>query len=75
MLTLRICTWVILRLDNYLKKIVTKLNEIEPDMLVCTGDMINISAKEVEGLDGLFASINAPLGRYAVMGNHDYGYY
>lgn len=61
--------------DNYLKKIVTKLNEIEPDMLVCTGDMINISAKEVEGLDGLFASINAPLGRYAVMGNHDYGDY
>ena len=61
--------------DNYLKKIVTKLNEIEPDMLVCTGDMINISAKEVEGLDGLFASVNAPLGRYAVMGNHDYGDY
>ena len=61
--------------DNYLKKIVTKLNEIEPDMLVCTGDMINISAKEVEGLDGLFASINAPLGQYAVMGNHDYGDY
>lgn len=61
--------------DNYLKKIVTKLNEIEPDMLVCTGDMINISAKEVEGLNGLFASINAPLGRYAVMGNHDYGDY
>ncbi len=61
--------------DNYLKKIVTKLNEIKPDMLVCTGDMINISAKEVEGLDGLFASVNAPLGRYAVMGNHDYGDY
>ncbi len=61
--------------DNYLKKIVTKLNEIEPDMLICTGDMINISAKEVEGLDGLFASVNTPLGRYAVMGNHDYGDY
>ena len=34
--------------DNYLKKIVTKLNEIEPDMLVCTGDMINISASNAE---------------------------
>lgn len=61
--------------DNYLEKIVTKLNEIEPDMLVFTGDMMNISAKEIEGLDGLFASVNAPLGRYAVMGNHDYGDY
>lgn len=61
--------------DNYLKKIVTKLNEIKPDMLVCTGDMMNISAKEVEGLDGLFDTIDTPYGRYAVMGNHDYGDY
>jgi predicted MPP superfamily phosphohydrolase len=44
-------------------------------MLVCTGDMMNLTAEEVNGLDGLFTSINAPLGRYAVMGNHDYGDY
>ena len=61
--------------DSYLKKIVTKLNEIAPDMLVCTGDMMNLTADEVNGLDGLFTSINTPLGRYAVMGNHDYGDY
>jgi predicted MPP superfamily phosphohydrolase len=61
--------------DIYLQKIVTKLNEIDPDMLVCTGDMMNLTAEEVNGLDGLFTSINAPLGRYAVMGNHDYGDY
>ena len=61
--------------DSYLQKIVTKLNEIDPDMLVCTGDMMNLTADEVNGLDGLFTSINAPLGRYAVMGNHDYGDY
>jgi predicted MPP superfamily phosphohydrolase len=61
--------------DNYLKKIVTKLTEIRPDMLVFTGDMMNISAEEVEGLDGLFDTIDAPYGRYAVMGNHDYGDY
>lgn len=61
--------------DSYLQKIVTKLNEIDPDMLVCTGDMMNLTAEEVNGLDGLFTSINAPLGRYAVMGNHDYGDY
>ena len=61
--------------DSYLKKIVTKLNEIAPDMLVCTGDMMNLTADEANGLDGLFTSVNAPLGRYAVMGNHDYGDY
>lgn len=62
-------------LNSYLEKIVAKLNEINPDMLVCTGDMMNLTAKEVDGLDGLFTSIEAPLGRYAVMGNHDYGDY
>ena len=61
--------------DSYLEKVVTKLSEIDPDMLVCTGDMMNLTADEVNGLDGLFTSINAPLGRYAVMGNHDYGDY
>ena len=61
--------------DSYLEKIVTKLNEIDPDILVCTGDMMNLTAEEVNGLDDLFTSINAPLGRYAVMGNHDYGDY
>lgn len=61
--------------DSYLEKVVTKLNEIDPDMLVCTGDMMNLTAEEVNGLNGLFTSINAPLGRYAVMGNHDYGDY
>ena len=61
--------------DSYLKKIVNKLNKINPDMLVCTGDMMNLTADEANGLDGLFTSINTPLGRYAVMGNHDYGDY
>ncbi len=61
--------------DSYLEKIVTKLNEIDPDMLVCTGDMMNLTADEVNGLDGLFDTIDAPYGRYAVMGNHDYGDY
>lgn len=61
--------------DRYLKKIVAKLNEIDPDILVCTGDMMNLTAEEANGLDDLFSSINTPLGRFAVMGNHDYGDY
>ena len=61
--------------DSYLEEIIAKLNEIDPDILVCTGDIMNLTAKEADGLDGLFTSINTPLGRYAVMGNHDYGDY
>ncbi len=61
--------------DSYLEKIVAKLSEINPEMLVCTGDMMNLTAREANEFDGLFTSIEAPLGRYAVMGNHDYGDY
>lgn len=61
--------------NRYLNKIVAKLTELSPDMLVCTGDMLNLTAAEAQGLDNLFSPIAAPLGRYAVMGNHDYGDY
>ena len=61
--------------SRYLNRIVAKLTQLSPDMLVCTGDMFNLTATEAQGLDSLFSSITAPLGRYAVMGNHDYGDY
>lgn len=61
--------------DNYLKKIIKKLNEQQVDILVFTGDMMNLTANEAKGSEGLFAEVSAPLGRYAVMGNHDYGDY
>jgi predicted MPP superfamily phosphohydrolase len=61
--------------NNYLNKIITQLQTLKPDLLLFTGDMFNLSASEGQGLDSLFSSINAPLGRYAVMGNHDYGDY
>ena len=61
--------------DKYLNKIIRQLQTLNPDILCFTGDMFNLTAKEVQGLDSLFSSVNAPLGRYAVMGNHDYGDY
>ena len=61
--------------DKYLKRIINSLNTQHPDLLLFTGDMMNLTATEAEGLDSLFAAVDAPLGRYAVMGNHDYGDY
>lgn len=61
--------------DKYLKKITRKLEEQQPDMLVFTGDMMNLTAEEATKHIGLFSQINAPLGQFAVMGNHDYGDY
>lgn len=64
-------------LDN-LKKIVNKINSQNPHIVVFTGDLFE-QYNEYENKDKLYeiwevlSQINAPLGKYAVYGNHDYG--
>jgi uncharacterized protein len=41
------------------------------DMVFFTGDLVNISANEAKPYIRSFASIEAPLGKFAVLGNHD----
>src|SRR5690606_26294095 len=45
------------------------------DLFVFTGDMGNNRAEEVEPWIASFSKIDAPYGKYAVLGNHDYGDY
>ncbi len=61
-----------------LKKIAEKINEENPDIVVFTGDLIdeyNIdeNKENINEIWEILGSINAPLGKYAVYGNHDYG--
>lgn len=60
---------------NELKKIVNKINETKPDLIVFTGDLIDkhysITEKEKEEIKELLKQMNAKLGKYAVQGNHD----
>lgn len=46
-----------------------------PDLLVFTGDLVNNLAWEIEPYKDLFGGLHAPLGKFAVLGNHDYGDY
>jgi uncharacterized protein len=46
-----------------------------PDLLVFTGDLVNNLSSEILPYKDLFASLHAPLGKFAVLGNHDYGDY
>jgi predicted MPP superfamily phosphohydrolase len=63
---------------NHLKKAVDKINVQNPHIVVFTGDLID-KYNEYDNKDkiyeiwGVLNSINAPLGKYAVYGNHDYG--
>lgn len=47
----------------------------EPDLIVITGDLVNNRADEVLPYQDIFARLQAPLGVYSVLGNHDYGHY
>jgi predicted MPP superfamily phosphohydrolase len=46
-----------------------------PDLVLFTGDLVNERAIEMEDYMDVFDKINAPLGVYSTLGNHDYGDY
>ncbi len=47
----------------------------KPDLILFTGDLVNDRAEEVVPYLKVFNQLNAPLGVYSVLGNHDYGDY
>jgi len=51
------------------------LNAQQPDLVCFTGDLVNNRADEMAAYQAIFAQIEAPLGVYSVLGNHDYGDY
>lgn len=57
-------------------KIVTKLNQAEPDIVLFTGDLIENyqywQTRDCEAISQQLAKIQAPSGKFAILGNHDY---
>lgn len=51
------------------------INEQKPDLVLFTGDMVNNVADEFKPFIPLFSKIKAKDGKFAVLGNHDYGDY
>ncbi len=62
--------------DKELKNIVKKINELKPDIVVFTGDLIDSKEEVTDNqLNNLVSSLNeikATTGLYAIKGNHDY---
>ena len=51
------------------------INDLNPDLVFFTGDLVNNIAEEALPFIGLFSSINAKIGKYSILGNHDYAEY
>ena len=61
--------------EHRLDKLVKNINSLKPDIVVFTGDLIEenyeITDKEIKSLVKHLSKINAKLGKYTVIGNHD----
>ena len=60
---------------TFVSCIVDRVNELQPDIIVFTGDMVNRHSAEALPFVSTLARLDAPLGVYAIRGNHDYGDY
>ena len=67
-------------LDNFepVKRMVSMINDLHPDYVFFTGDMVNSLSDEAEAWIPVFKEIKAKRGKFSIFGNHDYadyGYY
>lgn len=53
---------------------VEMINELEPDYIFFTGDIVNSYPDEAEPWIDVFRKLKAKHGKYAILGNHDYGW-
>lgn len=54
-----------------LNKIIKQINSLDPDILIFGGDYIDRSGKFLAPCLNKLTNINAPLGKFGVLGNHD----
>ena len=57
--------------EDMMREIVAQANELRPELIVQTGDMIDISRDYIPPYVRAFRDLSAPLGVVTVLGNHD----
>lgn len=57
------------------EKVIKKINDQKPDIIVFTGDLFDMGATEdeIQEIISLLKELKAPYGKYSVYGNHDVG--
>ncbi|PQJ21175.1 metallophosphoesterase [Tenacibaculum sp. SG-28] len=51
------------------------INQQESDVILFTGDIVNNFAREMDDWIPVFEKLKAPMGKFSILGNHDYGDY
>jgi len=62
---------------NQLKTLVRKINQLQPDVIFFTGDLMDEpnNYTEANQIVPILQELHAPFGKFAVYGNHDHGGY
>lgn len=58
--------------DTAIHKFIAAVPQLEPDLILFTGDMVD-KKKDLSPYLDLLSRLEAPLGKLAVLGNHDHG--
>lgn len=61
--------------DEKVRRGVDMIKNEKPDVIFFTGDLVNNRSEEIKDYQELFGSLQAPMGVFAILGNHDYGDY
>ncbi len=56
---------------EFLDRVIARLRELKPDILVATGDIVDGQGDDLNELAGHLLTIKPPKGAYAVIGNHE----
>lgn len=60
---------------HILDRAIKSINLLKPDYIFFTGDLVNNHAWELKGWASVLKQLAAKKGKFAVLGNHDYGDY
>lgn len=55
-----------------IERMVDLINKQSPDLVLFTGDLVNSDKDEIDPFIDILKKIEAPFGKFSVLGNHDY---
>lgn len=58
--------------ESYISKIVDRVNSLNPDLVVITGDLVDIEISRAERALKAFENLSSKYGTYFIVGNHEY---
>jgi len=57
--------------EPLLKEVIARTSTLQPDLVAVTGDLLDAQPDHLEGLAPLWRELQPPLGKFAVVGNHE----